>query len=122
MITVKSVQLVTYEEGVCFLNEDFDYFPYEITHLFVEDENVIGVCFLEFDEETRTIYIANLDAIIERKGYGRKMIDHLKTLKEYDFIAGYTDETAMKFWEKMNAEIGVYHKTIEGFEFTIQTK
>jgi hypothetical protein len=51
------------------------------------------------------VYIENLEVIEERKGYGKIIVDHLKSLPQIKGIFGESVPSAVPFWFKMGADL-----------------
>lgn len=119
-----TIRLLSYEKGEhLIVDNSFDYLSYffkdNSAYLFVEKNRIIGTAYLVFDSESKSVYIGNIDSAEEGKGYGRKMIDHLKSMKEVEIITGESADVVKGFFEKMGAVFGEYDKCMEGYEFTI---
>lgn len=119
-----AIQLLSYEEGEHLIVDDsFDYLSYffkgNSAYLFVESNQIIGTAYLVFRQEDKSVYIGNIDSVEEGKGYGRKMINYLKSMEEVQQITGESADVAKGFFEKMGAMFGEYDKCMEGYEFTI---
>lgn len=112
--------MLQWPEAESVLSQDYDYLSYmgqEEMVAFLEDGEVIGTALLFFND--RELYIGNIDASVERHGYGRKMLEYLKGMDSIDTITGEAADFVTGFFQKMGAVFGEYDRCVEGFTFII---